>query len=85
MARLTVRRRTRTTEMFVKLARTGSVVQEYALEPGSKVQDLLEKGGFSANKGDKIRVNGALATQTTVLKNGDIVTVAGRVEGGKTK
>lgn len=76
-------RSTRTeASIFVKLARTGSVVQEYCLNGARTVDALLEAAGMTTGKGDKIRVNGRLADEDTLLKQGDIVTLAGRVEGG---
>lgn len=81
--RITARRSARTErQIYAKFARTGSAVVEYALAPGATVRDLLDAAGFAANKGDKIRVDGELAAHGTTLKNGNIVTVAGRVEGG---
>lgn len=85
-ARTTTRRRrarTEETEILVKVGRTGGRVEEYSLtgtEP--TVADALEAAGLSVSKGDRIRVNGDTAEDDTILENGDVITVSGKVSGG---
>ena len=68
--------------MLVKVARLGTAVQELALTDGSNVQQALEAAGLEVENED-IRVNSNTASNTTVLHEGDIVTLVPKVKGGQ--
>jgi molybdopterin converting factor small subunit len=68
--------------MLVKVARLGTAVQELALTEGSNVQQALEAAGLEVENED-IRVNSNTASNTTVLREGDIVTLVPKVKGGQ--
>ena len=69
--------------IFVQFARTGGEVTQYCLDGARTVSALLEMAGDSLHDEDRIRVNGKNADEKTTLRNGNIVTVAGRVSGGQ--
>lgn len=79
-------RRTRTANrktITVKVGRTGGRVKEYVLEGEEPtIADALEAADISSTKGDRVRLNGDIADEDTVVEDGDIITVAGRVSGG---
>lgn len=79
----TARRTTRSGEIFVKVARTGGRVQEVSLDADKTVAAALDASGVSYTSTDRIRVNGTSAKETTTLRDGDIVTVAGKIQGGQ--
>lgn len=83
--RTTRRTATRRTsgDVLVKVARTGGVVTEVALNGEKTVESALGIADITYTKGDRVRVNGREADTDTVLANGDIVTVAGKIEGGR--
>lgn len=68
--------------IFVKVARTGSSVQEVCLNGDRTVKGALDAYGVDIEKEDHIRVNGVPKSLEDGLKMGDIVTVAGRIQGG---
>jgi putative ubiquitin-RnfH superfamily antitoxin RatB of RatAB toxin-antitoxin module len=68
--------------MLVKVARLGTAVQELALTDGATVNAALESADLSVENED-IRVNNGSASVTTVLKDGDIVTLVPKVKGGQ--
>ena len=68
--------------MLVKIARLGTAVQEIALTDGSKVSDALVAADLTVEAED-IRVNNSSASQDTVLRDGDIVTLVPKVKGGQ--
>ena len=71
-------------EVLVKVGRSGGRVEEYSLtgdEP--TVADALAAASISISKGDRIRLNGETADEDEVVEDGDIITVAGKVSGGK--
>lgn len=88
----TRRRRTTTTrratprraaaDVMVKVARTGGTVTEVCLDGEPTVKAALDIANIDHSKGDRVRVNGREADLDTELKQGDIVTVAGKIEGG---
>ena len=67
---------------LVKVARLGTAVQELALTPNAKVSDALEAAGLTVENED-IRVNNSASATTTVLNDGDIVTLVPKVKGGQ--
>ncbi len=80
------RRRKEASEIIVKIGRTGGRVEEYSIEgTDPTVEDALEVADISISKGDKIRLNGDSVDEDTVVENGDIITISGRVSGGKGK
>ena len=68
--------------MLIKVARLGNAVSELALADGLKVSDALQAAGLVVENED-IRVNSNTASVTTVLNNGDIVTLVPKVKGGQ--
>lgn len=70
-------------ETLVKVGRTGGRVEEYSLEGDEPtVGDALALAGLSVSKGDRIRLNGDAADEDTIVEDGDIITMAGKVSGG---
>jgi putative ubiquitin-RnfH superfamily antitoxin RatB of RatAB toxin-antitoxin module len=68
--------------MLVKVARLGTAVNELALNEGARVSDALLAADLTAENED-IRVNNASASNTQVLRDGDIVTLVPKVKGGQ--
>jgi putative ubiquitin-RnfH superfamily antitoxin RatB of RatAB toxin-antitoxin module len=68
--------------MLVKVARLGTAVQELALTDGSKVSDALAAADLGVENED-IRINNTTASQDSVLRDGDIVTLVPKVKGGQ--
>ncbi len=81
--RVTHRRTAGDGSILVKVARTGGAVTEYCLDGEKTVEEALGLANISVSKGDRIRVDGKIADLDTKLKNGDIVTVAGKVAGAR--
>lgn len=69
--------------LFVKVARTGGVVKEIALNGDNTVKAAIEAAGVGSDSKDRIRVNGRPADSDTKVKDGDIITVAGKISGGR--
>lgn len=77
--------RPRTTrEVTVKVARTGGKVTEVAVESGATVEDALEASEIDYSSTDRIRRNSSRADLSDKVANGDLITVAGKIKGGKT-
>lgn len=74
------------TEIFVKLARTGGAVYEMCLNGDRTVEALFnaakEQHGFEYRAGERIKVNGVSSELSTTLKDGQRVTVSGKIQGG---
>jgi putative ubiquitin-RnfH superfamily antitoxin RatB of RatAB toxin-antitoxin module len=68
--------------MLVKVARLGTAVQELALTDGQTVNDALVAADLTVENED-IRINNSSASVSSVLKNGDIVTLVPKVKGGQ--
>lgn len=68
--------------MLVKVARLGTAVQEIALTENQTVADALLAADLAVENED-IRVNNTSASDSTVLRNGDIVTLVPKVKGGQ--
>ena len=68
--------------MLVKVARLGTAVQEIALTEGQTVGQALQAADLAVEN-EEIRVNNTDASETTVLRNGDIVTLVPKVKGGQ--
>lgn len=78
------RRRTRrdSGHITVKVARTGGEVKEVALNGSKMVEDALVAANVDFSARDRIRVNGETASLDDELKQDDIVTISGKVQGG---
>lgn len=69
-------------QIFVKLAKLGSTVEEYFLNDGqTTVADVLEKASETA-EGYELRVDGTPATPETTLRDGAIITLVPAIRGG---
>ena len=68
--------------MLVKVARLGTAVQELMLDDNASVSVALEAADLVAENED-IRINNTTASSSTVLVNGDIVTLVPKVKGGQ--
>ena len=68
--------------MLVKVARLGTAVQEIALTEGQTVGNALTAADLSVEN-EEVRVNNTSASESTVLRNGDIVTLVPKVKGGQ--
>lgn len=80
--RVANRRRRATQEIQVKVGQIGHRTVELTLAEGAVIEEALDAAGFSGGAGSRIRLNGETAELDTVLESGDLVTVAGKVEGG---
>lgn len=70
-------------EISVKVGRTGGRVEEYLLEGDEPtVGDALAAAGIELSKGQRVRVGGESAEEDTIVEDGDIITVQGKVSGG---
>ncbi len=81
-----VKKTRRTTErapIFVKVARLGGEVKEYALNGARTVEAALAAAGLDRDGNDRIRVNGEPVDKETTLQNGDVLTIAGRIQGAR--
>ena len=67
--------------IFVKVCQLGNEVHEYGLNGARTVKAALEAADLDTDSADKIRVNGKPATLELELEDGQVVTVAGRIEG----
>ena len=67
--------------MLVKVAPIGSATIEVALADGAKVSDAVDAADVETS-GMSIRVNSEPASMTTPLRDGDIVNLQSKVEGG---
>lgn len=85
MARTTTRRRkTNTNQITVKVGRSGGRVEEYILEGDEPtVGDALEAADISISKGQRIRLGGDVVDEDTIVEDGDMITVQGKVSGGQ--
>jgi len=68
--------------MLVKVARLGSAVAEILLADGQTVSDILAAADLQIEN-EEIRVNADSASESTILHNGDIVTLVPKVKGGQ--
>ena len=68
--------------MLVKVARLGTAVQEIALTEGQNVGEALAAADLSVEN-EEVRVNNTSASDSTVLRSGDIVTLVPKVKGGQ--
>jgi CII-binding regulator of phage lambda lysogenization HflD len=67
--------------IFVQVARLGGEVKKYALNGDRTVEAALGYADIVSEDDDRIRVNGKPADLETELNDGDVLTVAGRIEG----
>lgn len=69
--------------VLVKVAKTGGIVTEVALNGDHTVEDALSAAGIDYSEDEeRVRVNGKAASLSTNLKNGDVVTLSGSIKGG---
>jgi len=68
--------------MLIKVAPMGEETREFSLGDGATVADLFEAADISP-EGRSIRVNSEEANSSAVLRDGDVVTLVSKVEGGK--
>jgi len=68
---------------MVKVAKLGSAVREFFIENGHTVSDVLDMASISPGSGEKVRVNGADVPTSTVVQDGDVVTVVPAIKGGR--
>ena len=67
--------------VMVKVAPIGEVVTEVNAEVGSTVAQVLSIAGVDVN-GRSITVNNVPATESTVITEGAIVSLANKMKGG---
>jgi molybdopterin converting factor small subunit len=68
--------------MRIKVLKLGSSAHEVDTDPGSTVQEVLDKASLPYG-GHQISVNGLGAGPSTALGEGDVVTLVPKVEGGR--
>lgn len=71
-------------EFIVKVARTGGRVSEVSVENGTTVEEVLEASGIDYSSTDRIRKNGVRAELDDKVSKSDVITIAGKIKGGKT-
>ncbi len=67
--------------MKVKLLRLGDAATEVDVPRGSSVADVIKKAGYG-DEGYTRTLNGQIVFDSTQVKDGDVVTLAPKVEGG---
>lgn len=72
-------------EFTVKIARTGGRVTEVVVEKGSTVEQALDASEIDWSETDRIRKNGASVQLDSKVAKDDVITIAGKIKGGKTK
>ncbi len=82
-ARTSSRRERDVPPIFVKVARTGGTVHEVALNGENTVKAAVDAAELGHDSADRIRVNGRVADENTKVKDGDIITIAGKISGGR--
>ena len=68
--------------MQIKVAPMGGEVRTFMLSDGARVSDALAAADLG-DDGRDVRVNAEPATLTTPLRDGDVITLVNKVEGGK--
>ena len=67
----------------VRVLQLGRRVVDHAAAPEATLSTVLESVGMKGIDGMDIRVNGAAAELSAVLRDGDTVTVIPRIKGGQ--
>lgn len=68
----------------VTVGRHSGSVNDYTIATANPtVGDALEQAGIELTKGDRIRLNGDTVLAGDKISNDDVITVTGRVSGGK--
>lgn len=67
---------------LVKVGRIGKEVREYVLNGNRTVQAALEAAELQVSDAETVRVDGKLVEMSDAVKNGAIITVAGKVKNG---
>lgn len=69
--------------IFVKVARTGSVVKDVALNGGRTINDALKAAGINKKESEIVQVNGEEVEDLSIeLEEGDRVVLVKNIEGG---
>jgi sulfur carrier protein ThiS len=72
------------TGILVKVARTGSKVQEVSLKDGRTINDALKIAGINKKESEIVNVNGEEIDDLTMdLDDGDRVVLVKNIEGGR--
>ena len=71
------------TEIFVKVARTGGAVHEVCLNGDRTVEAALKAAGVDYDDNSRIRINGEEVDLDDQVESGEIVTISGKIKGGK--
>lgn len=70
--------------IFVKVARTGSVVKDVALNGGRTIDDALKAAGVNKKESEIIQVNGEEVDDLTIeLEEGDRIVLVKNISGGR--
>lgn len=67
----------------VKVVQLPGQIREVALEPGATVRAALTAAGISSTSGKVLKVNGADATESTVLSADATVMVTAKITGNR--
>jgi sulfur carrier protein ThiS len=71
------------TDITVKVARTGGLVKEIALNGKHTVEDALIAAGLTVKASEEIRVNGESVDADYELEDGDRIVLAKNIAGGR--
>ena len=72
--------------MQIKIGRLGAQTKEYTVDDEFSLEDALDLAGMSSTRSDVVRVNRKKVRrdfEDVDLKDGDLITVTGRKEGGR--
>lgn len=70
-------------QTLVKIVKTGGKIEEYLFEGDEPtVDDALEAAGMEITKGQRVRMDGDLVDGDTIVEDGSVLTVTGKVAGG---
>lgn len=76
-------RRKKVEEIVVKVARTGTRLEEVALDGGHTVEDALMAAEITPKETEEVRINGEPAELDDELEDGDRVILVKNISGGK--
>lgn len=71
---------------LVKVVKTGSEVKEFALNGDRTVSaaiELYKSAGIDLGENPRVKVNGKEASETSTVKNGDVITITNNIKGGQ--
>ena len=72
--------------MQIKVGRLGAQTKEFSVEEDFTLEEVLSLAGIDSTRSDVVRINGKKVRddfEDVTLKEGDLITVTGRKEGGK--